>query len=304
MKHVRPTIRRFGLSPYLYLAPALILLLAFMYAPMLVAVRYSLFTFKSFRPTTLVWLENYRSVLHDSFFWNSIFLTLKWVVMTAIVPGLFGLVLALLIDYSGAGRTLSGITRTILFMPMMMSLVAVGLLWTLIYNPMLGLVNALLKTVGLASTAHPLDVFGSTRTALYFAFIPVVWQGSGFAMVIFSAALQGIPSEILEASVIDGANKITQIRRIVLPYIVRTITIIVTINMISGFKAFDLLKVLTEGGPASATELTSLYMYRQAFFSFDFGASSAIALLLFAIVLASVLLINAIVSRLNARYET
>jgi ABC-type sugar transport system permease subunit len=186
---------------------------------------------------------------------------------------------------------------------MMMSLAAVGLLWTLIYNPLLGLLNALLKAVGLVTNAHPLNVFGDRRTALYFAFAPVIWQGSGFTMVIFSAALQGIPAEILEASIMDGANKITQIRHIVLPYIFRTITITVTINMISGFKAFDLLKVLTSGGPASSTEITSLYMYREAFFAFNFGTSSTIAVMLFAVVLVCALGTNSLVDRLNKKVE-
>lgn len=302
-QHSRAQVWRGRISPYIYLLPAVFMLLAFMYVPMVVTARYSLFDFKNFRPSTYAGLANYRAVLRDTFFWNSIVLTLKWVLMTAIVPGFVGLVLALLIDYSGAGRNLEGISRTILFMPMMMSLVAIGLLWTLIYNPILGLINAFLRALSVVSVAHPLNFFGSRSTALYFAFVPVVWQGSGFAMVIFSAALQGIPQEILEASVIDGAGKMTQILRIVIPHILRTITIVATINMISGFKAFDLLKVMTEGGPALATELTSLYLYRRAFFSFEFGVSSAIALLLFVIVLVCVLVVNNLVNRLNAVFE-
>lgn len=290
-------------SPYLYLLPSLLLLIAFMYLPVVRTIQYSFFTFKNFVPTVNVGFSNYRAVFRDAIFWNSISLTLKWVVMTALVPGFFGLVLALFIEQSGARKAIAGLSRTILFIPMMMSLVAVGLLWTLIYNPLLGLINALLRAVGLVTAGHPLNVFGDRRTALYFAFVPVVWQGSGFTMVIFSAALQGIPAEILEASIIDGANKMTQIRRIVLPYIFRTITITVIINMISGFKAFDLLKVLTGGGPASSTEITSLYMYREAFFAFDFGTSSTIAVLLFAIVLVCALGTNSLVDRLNKRFE-
>ena len=118
----------------------------------------------------------------------------------------------------------------------------------------------------LPTQVNPVNLFGNVRYALFSAFIPVLWQGSGFAMVIFSAALQSLPLEIREASVIDGANKMRQIRSIVLPYIARTVIIVMTVNMIGGFKAFDLLKVLTAGGPASSTEITALYMYRIGFF--------------------------------------
>ncbi len=298
---LRPSLR---ISPYLYVLPSILVLLAFMYLPVARTIQYSFFTFRNFIPTVAVGFANYRAIFRDPTFWSSIALTLKWVVMTALLPGFFGLVLALLIEQSGYSRTVAGATRTILFIPMMMSLVAVGLMWTLIYNPLLGLLNATLKLVGLVTSARPFNVFGDTRTALYYAFVPVIWQGSGFAMVIFAAALQGIPLEILEASIIDGASRMTQIVRIILPLIFRTITITVVINMISGFKAFDLLKVLTGGGPAASTEITSLYMYRKAFFAFDFGNSSAIAVVLFAIVLVCALGTNSLVDRLNRRFES
>ena len=291
------------LTPYLYLLPALAMLLGYMYVPLLKSVQYSFFEFREFRPDTFVGLTNYIHVFQDGLFWNSVSLTLRWVVMTALLPSISGLILALLIEYSDTGRALAGVTRTVLFMPMMMSLVAVGLLWMLIFNPNLGLINALLNALSITDPGHPVNLFGNTRYALFSAFIPVLWQGSGFAMVIFSAALQSLPLEIREASVIDGANKMRQIRSIVLPYIARTVIIVMTVNMIGGFKAFDLLKVLTAGGPASSTEITALYMYRIGFFSFRFGYSSAIAVILFVFVCGSVLGFIRVTDALYRRYE-
>lgn len=204
------------LSPYLYLLPALAMLLGYMYVPLLRSVQYSFFEFREFRPDAFVGFTNYIHVFQDGLFWNSVSLTLQWVAMTALLPSVSGLILALLIEYSGTGRVLAGVTRTILFMPMMMSLVAVGLLWMLIFNPNLGLINALLNALSITDPGNPVNLFGNVRYALFSAFIPVLWQGSGFAMVIFSAALQSLPLEIREASVIDGANKLRQIRSIVL----------------------------------------------------------------------------------------
>ena len=121
------------------------MLLGYMYVPLLKSVQYSFFEFREFRPDSFVGLTHYIHVFQDGLFWNSVSLTLKWVAMTALLPSVSGLILALLIDYSGTGRVLAGVTRTILFMPMMMPLVAVGLLWMLIFNPNLGLINALLN---------------------------------------------------------------------------------------------------------------------------------------------------------------
>ena len=224
------------------------MLLGYMYFPLLKSVQYSFFEFREFRPDSFVGLDNYFQVFKDGLFWNSVSLTLQWVVMTALLPSFWGLILALLIEYSGTGRALAGVTRTVLFMPMMMSLVSVGLLWTLIFNPNLGLISGLLNSISLTDAGHPLNLFGNTRYAIYSAFIPVLWQGAGFAMVIFSAALQSIPLEIREAAVIDGANKMRQIRGIVLPYLARTMIIVMTVNMIGGFKAFDLAESLDGGG--------------------------------------------------------
>ena len=291
------------LTPYLYLLPAAAMLLGYMYFPLLKSVQYSFFEFREFRPDSFVGLDNYFQVFKDGLFWNSVSLTLQWVVMTALLPSFWGLILALLIEYSGTGRALAGVTRTVLFMPMMMSLVSVGLLWTLIFNPNLGLISGLLNSMSLTDAGHPLNLFGNTRYAIYSAFIPVLWQGAGFAMVIFSAALQSIPLEIKEAAVIDGANKMRQIRGIVLPYLARTMIIVMTVNMIGGFKAFDLLKVLTAGGPASSTEITALYMYRMGFFSFRFGYSSAIAVILFIFVCGSVLGFVRVSDAVYRRYE-
>ncbi len=167
----------------------------------------------------LAWagIGNFRRLFADPVFWHSLKNTLIWVVMSGTVLSVSGLLLAFLVEYGTKAKWLSSISRTVLFMPMMMSLVSVGLLWTLIYNPMLGLLSNLLSALHLADKANPLDFLGTPKAALYFAFVPAIWQWSGFGMVVFSAALQGIPQELFDASAIDGASTARQLRHITLP---------------------------------------------------------------------------------------
>ena len=277
------------------------MLVAFVYYSILTGFGYSFSKFRDFAPAGFVGLQNYVDAFNNDDFINSIRSTLIWVLMTATIPTFAGLLLAILVYYQTQGRVVSGVARTILFMPMMMSAVAVGLLWSLIYNPLLGLLNQLLHLIKAIPAGTYIGFLENPTTALYEAFVPMVWQSAGFSMVIFSAALQGIPVDIREAAVLDGASKLKEIRHIVIPFISPTIVSLVTVNMISGFKAFDLLNVLTHGGPADSTMIVSLYMYKQAFSAWKYGYSSAVAVVLFISILASVFLFSLIARRLVAR---
>ena len=277
------------------------MLFVFVYYSIITGFGYSFSKFRNFAPAGFVGFQNYVDAFHNDDFINSIRSTLTWVLMTATIPTFAGLLLAILVYYQTRGRVLSGVARTILFMPMMMSAVAVGLLWSLIYNPLLGLLNQLLHLLGAIPAGTYIGFLENPNTALYEAFVPMVWQSAGFSMVIFSAALQGIPIDIREAAVIDGASKIKEIWHIVLPFIAPTVVSLVTVNMISGFKAFDLLNVLTHGGPADSTMIVSLYMYKQAFSAWKYGYSSAVAVVLFMSILVSVFLFSLFAKRLVAR---
>ena len=183
-----------------------------------------------------------------------------------------------------------------------MSMVALGLLWSLIYNPLIGLLSSLFNSLGVTSNVNPLNLLGNTKTALYAAFVPAVWFNAGFSMVVFSAAIQGVPREIIESSITDGANKLQQIVFITIPYILRTVMLLIMVNMISGFKAFDIMYVLTNGGPGQATNITSLYMYRQAFWAFKFDHATTMAVVLFVVTIVFVFSIGNITDRVFKRF--
>ena len=296
-------LKRIKITPYIFLFPAVALMGIFVFLPFIQTIQYSFFKFKDFQPESFVQFSNYIRLFQDSTFLNSIALTLQWAIMSAIIPTFVGLVLAILLEYRTRNRILSGVSRTILFLPQMMSMVAVGLLWSLIYNPLIGLISGLFNNLGITTPINPVDLLGNTDTTMLAAFATMVWLSSGFSMVIFSAALQGVPRGVIESAMIDGANKFSQIRYISMPYISRTIMLLFTLNMIGGFKAFDILYVLTNGGPGNATNLTSLYMYKQAFVAFKFDYAAAMAVVLFVLTVFFVVVVMSVTDRIYKRFS-
>ncbi len=297
------TKKQIKITPYIFLFPAIILMGAFVFLPFIQSIQYSFFKFKDFQPESFVQFSNYIRLFQDSTFLNSIALTLQWAIMSAIIPTFVGLVLAILLEYRTRNRIFTGTARLILFLPQMMSMVAVGLLWSLIYNPLIGLISGLFNALGITSTINPVDLLGNTDTTMLAAFATMVWLSSGFSMVIFSAALQGVPRGVIESAMIDGANKFSQIRYISIPYILRTVMLLLTLNMIGGFKAFDVLYVLTKGGPGNATNITSLYMYRQAFAAFKFDYAAAMAVVLFVLTVFFVVVVMSVTDRIYKRFS-
>jgi ABC-type sugar transport system permease subunit len=272
-----------NVEPYLYVLPAAILLIVFLFFPVVQSFRYALFDWDGLGKPVYLGLANFKKLFADPVFWQSLKNTVIWVLMSGVILSIGGLFLAFLVEYGASIRFLAGISRTVLFMPMMMSLVSIGLLWALIFNPMLGLLTNLLSAVGLADKGNPLNLLGDPKSALYFAFLPAIWQWSGFGMVVFSAALQGIPRELFDASAIDGATYARQLRYITFPLLYPAVVVVTTVNMIGAFKAFDLIYVMTKGGPGEATLVSSIFIFREAFVIHHFGYASSSSVVLFVI---------------------
>jgi raffinose/stachyose/melibiose transport system permease protein len=187
-------------------------------------------------------------------------------------------------------------------MPMMMSPVAIGLLWQLIYNPNLGLLTAALKGLGLVDPLSPPNFLGGSETALYAAFVPVIWNWGGFGMILTSAAILRIPADLYEAAAIDGADKAKQFFSITLPLLLPTIFLGMTINMFGAFKGFDLLYAMTGGGPANYTRLTSMYIYNVTFTENKFGYACAVSVILMAAVILFTIVFNWIGNRIDDKF--
>lgn len=266
---------------YLFSAPALIFFVVFTIYPLLYGFVISLYQWNGVGKKTFIGLGNYVGLIQDSAFWAALQHNIIYAVGVVTGKVVIGLLLAILLT-----RKMKGITfyRICFFMPMMMSAVAVGYLWAYVYNYNFGLINSFLKAIGVPMNHLP-KWLGSTDTSLISVIIVELWRWVGYHTVIFIAAIQGIPKELYEAATVDGANALQTHWYITFPQLKSTIILNVMLSLIVAIGTFDLIHVMTDGGPNKSTEMIMTYMYNQAFIGDRFGYASAIAYVAFLIIL-------------------
>jgi multiple sugar transport system permease protein len=269
----------FKAIPYLFIAPQIALFSVFMFFPLAYAAFLSLHSWDPFEAPRFVGGKNYVHLASDPIFWFALKNTLVYVVGT--VPFSIGLGLMLAIGLNRA-KPLQRALRSIYFLPVVVSGVVTALAAIWIFNDNYGLLNRLFEAVGLPK----INWNSNPQWAMVSLIITTVWLRSGFCMIIYLAALQGIPRMLYEAAVIDGANRFQQFRSITWP-LLRPATLLLTImNVIYSFHVFDLIFVMTGGGPGYSTTVLVQYIYNLAFTNGDMGYASAVAMSLFAIILA------------------
>lgn len=270
----------------LFLAPALLLFGGFLVYPMVTTVGLSFFQWSGFRieTPTFVGFDNYvRIFTKDPVFWTAFRNTVIWLVLSLLVPTTLGLLLALGLNTRIAGRN---VLRSVIYLPGVLASIAVATMWVWMYNPVSGVVNSILRTVGLGAFAQ--DWLGSPGTALLSIFIASVWQGTGFGMVLFLAGLQGVPQELLDAARVDGASRWQVFRAVTLPALRPTTVVVIVLTLINSLKVFDLIVGMTGGGPAQSTQVLALWSYTSSFINHQFGVGNAIATVLFGVSLVLV----------------
>lgn len=269
-----------GLSSTLMLAPALVICSIFIFIPAALAIVGSFYTF-GLTSQNWVWagVDNYTRAATDPVFWIALRNNVIIVVGSIVLQVGIGCVLAAILD-RGLPKG-STFFRTIIFMPMVVSAVAVALIWLIILDPNIGILNALIKSIGL--TPPKLGWLGDPNISIWMVLVVAAWQFTGFMMVLILAGLQGIPKDIYEAAALDGARGIKAFWYVTLPSIRNVLLVAILITTIGGFKVFDLIFVLTQGGPANATQVLGTYIYLQAFNLTNMGYANAIAVVLLAI---------------------
>ncbi len=265
-------------TAYLMLIPALIILGIFVFYPIVSAGYLSLTSWDGFNPEKpFVGLSNYIRLAEDKEFWNSLLVTVIYASGVSVLSVISGLFFALLLDAPLRGR---GIYRTIYFLPVVTSSVAIAIVWKYMLDYS-GLINTWLGKIGISGP----DWLQNRWLALLALTLLTVWKNLGFNIVLYLTALQSLPKAVFEASEIDGANKFKQVRFIVVP-LLRPMTFFVVVQaLINSFQAFDLVYVFTEGGPRGGTDVLGMMMYRQAFRLGDFGYGTAISLVTLVLVL-------------------
>lgn len=280
----------------LFLLPTIIGLGVFQFAPLVSALRNSLFNYSLTMPDRqfFIGLDNYTRLLNDGRFFGSLKTTLLFTASILVVQLPLGLILALLVRRERRGI---GLLRGAIFAPVVTSVTVAAVIWNLMYHPENGLLNALITSIGL-----PRQPFlTSPDQALPAIVAMTIWQEVGLSMTIFLAGLQGIPKEYYEAAGLDGANRFQLIRFITLPLLRRTINFSVITSTIFSFTVFASVYVMTKGGPMNSTRVVIYQIYEQAFRLNEVGYASAQAVILM-IIMAVIALLQARLLRSDVEY--
>lgn len=282
----------------LFLAPTLFFIFIFVVWPIISTLRLSLFDWNGIAPVqTFVGAENWIRLFQDTIFLKAFGNNLIIVVLSIAIQLPIAMLLAIFLDHY-SHLFISKIFKTIYFLPLLMSSVAIGILFKFIYDPTFGPITTTLKDLGLNALVRPW--LADPKVAIYSIIAVVCWQYIPFYMVLFLAALTSIPGEMRDAAVIDGATQAQFYQRIAVPMVQGTVRTAMILSFIGSLKYFDLIWVMTQGGPFNSTELMATYMYKKAFMSADMGYGATIASALFIIVM----LLSSIVFYASRRFET
>ncbi|WP_261805963.1 carbohydrate ABC transporter permease [Lapidilactobacillus luobeiensis] len=270
--------RKNTLIAYSFIAPNFLGFFIFTLIPVVFSFVLAFMSWDSFSTPKFVGLDNFSKMIHDTTFWISFKNTFLYTIGVVPFTLLISLGLAILLNKKLAGVKFF---RTAFFFPYVTSLVAIAVVWNMLFHPTMGPINQFLRMF----IANPPGWTTSSQWALTAIVIVSIWRFMGYYMILYLAGLQSIPKELYEAASMDGANKWQQFKNVTLPSL-RPTTFFVTIMLvINCFKIFDLVQVMTDGGPGRATNVLVYEIYNEAFVKFNFGYASAIAFVLFVIVL-------------------
>ena len=263
----------------LFVAPNLLLLALFVYKPLIESVRLSFYQWDFISPTkTWVGFDNYRDYFSGET--NRYIIRNTFVFTSATVLGTMtlGLALALLLNEKLFGRN---VARTVLFAPYVVSGAAIGIVWLFVFDPRFGLVESLLRSIGIGSP----NWYNDPDYAMPMVIIVFVWKNLGYATAVYLAGLQTVPRELYEAARVDGAGAFSRLWNVTLPQLSPVIFFLLVTGILSSMRAFDVIRVMTQGGPLDSTKTMVYQIYEQGFVNFRVGAASTVATVLFLILL-------------------
>lgn len=262
-----------------FLTLPLIVYLTIVIIPLATSFYFSFTDWNGFNPDySFVGLQNFRKILVDPNFKNAIKNTVIWMGVAIVVPTAAGLAIALVLY----GRVFAAnFFKSLFYLPICLSLAVIGQVWIWIYQPDWGLINVVLRSIGLDQLT--LAWLANPDTALISVMIAWCWQQVGLAMVIFLAGLTSIPTELTEAAEIDGASFWQTLRYVVVPLLSPATTVVIALSIINSLKSFDVVYMMTQGGPFHSSDTLAMFMYNESFKKYYMGYGSAIAVVLFLI---------------------
>ncbi|NWF57821.1 MAG: sugar ABC transporter permease [Fischerella sp.] len=285
-------------TAWILLTPALLLLLFVFAYPILRAFWLSVFTRNLGTELQPVFsgLDNYVRMAGDGRFWQSLWATTVFTTASVVSELLLGLGIALVLNQAFFGR---GVVRTIAILPWALPTALIGLAWAWIFNDQFGVVNDILRRLGLIETG--INWLGDPTLAMIAVIFADVWKTTPFISILLLAGLQSIPKDLYEAYSVDGANAWQNFRNITLPLLLPQILIAVLFRFAQAFGIFDLIAVMTGGGPGGATEVVSLYIYSTVMRYLDFGYGAALVVVTFLILIAAVAIASFLLNKYRAR---
>lgn len=272
---------RNALPWYLFIAPASLMLLTLMAYPLFDTLRLSLFKWGGLGPQTFIGLRNFSKLFGDEIFWRALGNSFIFAIVVPFFTVSIGLFLGVAIS-----RRLRGwqVYRIAFFIPVMMSGVVVATLWANMFEFNHGLFNTVLRSIGLDALVQ--NWLGDRNVALISVMLVPIWQSVGFPMIVLLAAIEGIPQDMHDAATMDGVNEWQRIWGLIVPLIKPVLASITMLSIIGAMKVFDIVLVMTKGGPAFSTQVLGYYLFETAFRSGYFGYGSAIAVVMFVVVFA------------------
>lgn len=275
-------------TPLLFLLPSMLVMVLILLVPIIMGLRLSFFEWllrNVADDPVFVGMRNYIELFKSQNFRASVSVTIRFVLSVVVIEIVVGLILALLLESGLKGLRFF---RTLFVLPIMVAPVVVGVMWRFMYNPAYGKINYFITSMGF----EPVGWLSNPDIALFSVIIADVWQWTPFVFLLALAALQGVPQDLSDAAVVDGANYMQKLLRVKLPYIASILGVTAILRLIDAFRSLVVIFNLTYGGPGVSTEVMSLHLYKSAFVSQRLGLASAIAvLLLLLIVILSLALI-------------
>jgi len=269
------------ITPYLFIIPALVFIFIFVYIPIIENFYFSFFRMNSYAPgRTFLGLDNYKDIFQNDIFYTAIINNTWYAVISLIFQVGLGLVLAITLESKLLGKERK-FFRTIYFLPSVIAIAAVGLMFYYIYNPNLGLLNAVISLF--TENGFKYAWLGRPNTAIFAVIAMSQWQFTGYIMILLIVSIQKIPEELYEVAEIDGASSFQKAIYVTIPQIKQMILVTSVITVIGAFKLFTEIFVTTRGGPYDTTQVLGTFMYKTAFFYDKMGYAAAIAVIIFII---------------------
>jgi multiple sugar transport system permease protein len=268
--------------PYGMLVPTLLALVALIISPLIYSLILSFFSWRLTEintPKTFVGVDNYVLLLNDGAFWNAVGNTLAFVIGTVTIEITLGFAIALLLANIGAGRRLA---NSIILLPMIITPVVVALIWRYMYDPQFGIVNYFLSLFGVT---QEIGWLGRADLAMPAVMLVDIWEMTPFVVLVLHAGIISLPEDFLDAARVDGASYLQIVRYIIIPFLTPLLLLVATLRTMDTIRVFDIIYVLTKGGPGRATETLAIYTYQVGFTYFRMGYAMALSIVTLLIIL-------------------